>query len=67
MTPPWGMLTGVRPDKPVTWALEDGKSPEEARAYLEEHYFVTPSRAALALETRRHRGQGRPAAGEAGH
>ena len=36
------MLTGVRPDKPVTWALEDGKSPEEARAYLEEHYFVTP-------------------------
>ena len=19
-TPPWGMLTGVRPDKPVTWA-----------------------------------------------
>ena len=49
--PPWGMLTGVRPDKPVTWALEDGKSPEEARAYLEEHYFVTPSRAALALET----------------
>ena len=45
------MLTGVRPDKPVTWALENGKSPEEARAYLEEHYFVTPSRAALALET----------------
>ncbi len=51
VTPPWGMLTGVRPDKPVTWALEDGKSPEEARAYLEEHYFVTPDRAALALET----------------
>ena len=50
-TPPWGQLTGGRPDKPVTWALEDGKSPEEARAYLEEHYFVTPSRAALALET----------------
>ena len=51
VTPPWGMLTGVRPDKPVTWALEAGKSPEAARAYLEEHYFVTPSRAALALET----------------
>ena len=50
-TPPWGMLTGVRPDKPVTWALEDGKTPEEAKAYLEAHYFVTPSRAALALET----------------
>lgn len=67
MTPPWGMLTGVRPDKPVTWALEDGKSPEEARAYLEEHYFVTPSRAALPWETGATAGQGRPAAGEAGH
>ena len=51
VTPPWGMLTGVRPDKPVTWALEAGKSPEEAQAYLEQHYFVTPSRASLALET----------------
>ena len=50
-TPPWGMLTGVRPDKPVTWALADGKTPDEARAMLEEEYFVTPERAALALET----------------
>ena len=49
--PPWGMLTGVRPDKPVTWALADGKTPDEARAMLEEEYFVTPERAALALET----------------
>ena len=51
VTPPWGMLTGVRPDKPVTWALADGKTPDEARAMLEEEYFVTPERAALALET----------------
>ena len=51
VTPPWGMLTGVRPDKPVTWALADGKSPDEARAMLEEEYFVTPERASLALET----------------
>ena len=50
-TPPWGMLTGVRPDKPVTWALADGKTPDEARTMLEEDYFVTPERAALALET----------------
>ena len=50
-TPPWGMLTGVRPDKPVTWALADGKTPDEARAMLENEYFVTPERAALALET----------------
>ena len=51
VTPPWGMLTGVRPDKPVTWALAGGKTPEEAAAMLEEDYFVTPERAALALET----------------
>ena len=49
--PPWGMLTGVRPDKPVTWALMEGKSPEEAKAYLKAHYFVPEERAALALET----------------
>ena len=49
--PPWGMLTGVRPDKPVTWALAAGKAPEEARRMLEETYFVFPSRAALAAET----------------
>ena len=50
-TPPWGMLTGVRPDKPVTWALAEGRSPEEARAMPENEYFVTPPRASLALET----------------
>ncbi len=48
---PWGMLTGVRPDKPVTQALTAGKSPDEVRTMLEAEYFVTPSRAALALET----------------
>ena len=50
-TPPWGMLTGVRPDKPVTAALSRGQSPGEALALLEQSYFVTPERAALALET----------------
>jgi len=50
-TPPWGMLTGVRPDKPVTWALAEGKTPDEAKAMLETDYFVTPERSALALET----------------
>ena len=45
------MLTGVRPDKPVTWALMEGKTPKEAKNYLKEHYFVPEDRAALALET----------------
>ena len=51
VTPPWGMLTGVRPDKPVTWALAAGKTPAQARELLEREYFVTPERAALAAET----------------
>ncbi|MBR5470704.1 MAG: coproporphyrinogen dehydrogenase HemZ [Oscillibacter sp.] len=51
VTPPWGMLTGVRPDKPVTWALAEGKTPQQAKELLEQTYFVTPERAALALET----------------
>ena len=51
VNPPWGMLTGVRPDKPVTWALAEGRSPVEAKTMLETDYFVTPARAALALET----------------
>ncbi|WP_297870066.1 coproporphyrinogen dehydrogenase HemZ [uncultured Oscillibacter sp.] len=50
-TPPWGMLTGVRPDKLTTQALAEGKTPEEARALLERNYYVTPERAALAAET----------------
>jgi oxygen-independent coproporphyrinogen-3 oxidase len=49
--PPWGMLTGVRPDKLATQALTEGKTPEEARALLERDYYVTPERAALAAET----------------
>lgn len=50
-TPPWGMLTGVRPDKLATQALLQGKPPKEVQALLENHYFVTPRRANLALET----------------
>ena len=49
--PPWGMLTGVRPDKLVTEALTAGKTPGAAREELEKIYYVTPRRAALALET----------------
>ena len=51
VAPPWGMLTGVRPDKPAAWALAEGKTAAEAAALLERDYFVTPDRAALAAET----------------
>ena len=51
VAPPWGMLTGVRPDKPAIRALANGTSPEQTKAMLETDYFVTPERASLALET----------------
>lgn len=51
IAPPWGSLTGVRPDKVAVEALDAGQSPEEARRTLEEEYFVTPQRALLATET----------------
>ena len=51
VAPPWGSLTGVRPDKLVTRALAAGKTPTQARAILEDTFFVTPERAALAVET----------------
>ena len=49
--PPWGMLTGVRPDKPVTQLLAQGKDPAEIRDWMLHHYFVTEERANLAMET----------------
>ncbi|WP_293009072.1 MULTISPECIES: coproporphyrinogen dehydrogenase HemZ [unclassified Oscillibacter] len=51
LTPPWGSLTGVRPDKTAVAALDLGDSPEEVRRMLEDEYFVTPRRARLATET----------------
>lgn len=51
IAPPWGSLTGVRPDKMAVAALDTGDSPEAVRRTLEENYFVTPRRARLATET----------------
>ncbi|MGI5962281.1 MAG: coproporphyrinogen dehydrogenase HemZ [Lawsonibacter sp.] len=49
-TMPWGMLTGVRPVKLPTRALQAGASPQQARRELEEVYRVSPVRAKLALD-----------------
>ena len=49
-TPPWGMLTGVRPVKLPARALLAGASPEEAREELEREYYVSPARARLAVD-----------------
>lgn len=51
IAPPWGSLTGVRPDKLAAEALDRGTDAEETRRLLEDVYFVTPERAGLAVET----------------
>ena len=71
--PPWGMLSGVRPVKLPTRAMEEGSTPRQAEAML-KHYHVSPVRRQLAHpgESRRpvwgdRRGGGsRPAGGEDG-
>ncbi len=47
-TPPWGIMTGVRPAKLVSEYLEHGMTPEEAAGILRREFFVTPVKASLA-------------------
>lgn len=47
--PVWGSLTGVRPAKLARGLMERGRSPEETEAYLREHFYVSPARAALTM------------------
>ena len=49
-TPPWGMLTGVRPVKLPTREMAAGATPEQARASLERDCYVSPERAKLAVD-----------------
>ena len=51
--PPWGALTGVRPVKIPTKAIQSGKTEREAHALLEQEYFVSPDRAQLAMDCAR--------------
>ena len=66
VTPPWGMLTGVRPDKPD---LGPGgrEVPGRGPGVFGGALFRHPLPGRPGPGDRRHRGQGRPAAGEAGH
>ena len=47
-TPPWGILTGVRPAKVASELFERGYTPEEAAAVIAEEYFVSEKKAKLA-------------------
>lgn len=48
--PDWGALTGIRPAKLASKALEEGLSEAETVQRFEEEYFVSSQRTRLALE-----------------
>ena len=48
--PPWGSLTGIRPTRLFYEALEDGRTYDQAEAWLQESFDVTPSKASLLRE-----------------
>ena len=47
-TPPWGILTGVRPARVVSALIDSGMSADEAAEYLTRIYKVSPVKASLA-------------------
>lgn len=49
-TPPWGMLTGVRPSKVAADILRRGNSVTKSKKILRDEYFLNPKKAALAVE-----------------
>lgn len=50
LTPPWGILTGVRPAKVAMELLDDGRTSAEAADEIEKAYHVTPVKAKLAVD-----------------
>lgn len=48
-TPPWGILTGVRPAKVAAGLLATGKGIIKTKKILRDEYFLTPQKAALAV------------------
>jgi len=51
ITPPWGLMTGIRPVKKVTELIEAGKSLQEIDNILTEKYEISPNKLKLAYET----------------
>ncbi|MBE6598791.1 MAG: coproporphyrinogen dehydrogenase HemZ [Ruminococcaceae bacterium] len=49
-TPPWGILTGVRPAKVVSEMLAEGLTRDECIRRLTEEYMVTPVKAEIAAD-----------------
>lgn len=53
VTPPWGMLTGIRPVRMLTAAVEQGSTLEQAAAHMQQTYLVSEKKLALAKATAR--------------
>ena len=50
-TPPWGLLTGIRPVRKVIQCLDAGMTAEEAGNMLRERYLVSEKKMQLAVDT----------------
>ena len=48
-TPPWGILTGVRPAKVAAGLLTGGKGIIKTKRIMRDEYFLNPQKAALAV------------------
>ncbi len=48
-TPPWGILTGVRPAKVAAGLIMSGNGIIKTKKILRDEYFLTPQKAALAV------------------
>ncbi len=48
-TPPWGILTGVRPAKVAGGLLRSGKGVLKTKKIMRDEYFLNPQKAALAV------------------
>ena len=46
----WGIMTGVRPTKPMMTLMEKGYSDEEVKNWMQENYQITEQKADLGLE-----------------
>lgn len=51
ITPPWGLLTGIRPVKKMADLIASGKTRQEAFDFLKSKYMVSDNRLQLAYST----------------
>ena len=50
-TPPWGILTGIRPAKVAGQLLRGGRGILKTKRIMRDEYFLNPQKAALAVWT----------------